>query len=111
MLKKMALLSIFFLVIGIAFGFSQAQQNIPYVDIPSAEAEIAELEQGNSDMEAQSQQMQQEITSLENEIEQLQKRINEIDFILDRVKFINACSFQENKRKNLDWQGYCNQCS
>ena len=86
MLKKMALLSIFFLVIGIAFGFSQAQQNIPYVDIPSAEAEIAVLEQENSGMETQSQQSQQEINSLENEIEQLQKRINEIDFILDRVK-------------------------
>ncbi len=86
MLKKIALLSIFFLVIGIALGFSQSQQNIPYVDIPSAEAEIAALEQANSDMETQNQQMQQEITTLEGEIEKLQKRINEIDFILERVK-------------------------
>ena len=86
MLKKIALLLILFLLIGTAFGFSQSRQNIPYVDIPSAEAEIAALEQENSGMETQSQQSQQEINSLENEIEQLRKRINEIDFILERVK-------------------------
>jgi len=84
--KKLFITIIVLLTMGAGFAFSQSNQNIPYVDIPKAEAEIEELTKANKEMQTQNKELQAEIVTEEDLIEDTQKTINEIEFILERVK-------------------------
>ena len=61
MTKKIIAAAILLSCFVITSVFAQSNQNILYVDIPSAEGEIKQLTQENSDMDAQNKELQAEI--------------------------------------------------
>jgi len=64
---------------------SAQQQNLPYVDIDSANAEISSLQTNNQERSAQSDQLAQENDELAAAIQNDQQALVEIDPILARV--------------------------
>lgn len=83
MKKKMLMVITVFFLIGIAAVV--AEQKIPYVDIPTAQAKVEELTQENQTMAAEAEEMQQETKELQQEIENWKKDISEMELILDKV--------------------------
>lgn len=79
------LLFVLVVLLSGSLALAAQSQNLPYVDIDAANAEIAELETRNTELTAQSEQLAADNQSLLSAIQQDQQSLVEIDPILAAV--------------------------
>lgn len=83
-MKKIVLVGV--LLVGLSAIVSAQESALPYVDIPTANAEIEELQSDNEEMNARTGELQQENEQLRQQILADQQTVVEIDPILSRVE-------------------------